>query len=1334
MPRNQEEDVPLAHAPILLLVYFHKAFRSEVADLQRVVSGALEQGVIHRGRCGLVAELLRRFEFLKLACKYHCAAEDEVIFLALDVHVKNVASAYSLEHKSIDGLFDSIFNRPSFQTICLRKKNSVPIVLMEDMLPWTLSFLSPQERVEVENCLKDIVPEEKSLHEVVLSWLGGNSHPSLEVQTSSGGSTDMRILIKPYSCTRYLGENWRATTLLNSNDIGHNPVDGLHLWHGAIRKDLIKLLEELYQSRRSSDYSNLDSVVVQLKFLADIITFYNTALEKLFCPVLNQLVKGSLSSTEGFPIESHIEGLQMLLYYSSPYDKSLSKFAEKLCWELESFVVEISKQFEFHEAEVFPIISKNCSHEMQQQLLYVSVHMMPLGLLKCVITWFSSHLSEDESRSILKKIKQGDTRIHDSFSSLLHEWFRAGCSGKISVEKFGMNLQQMFKSKFSFLSDQVKDASLSSPLQSKNKKSFIESEPRIKLMSSGTKGKSSFSSSFGSHNTRKYETSYSSVINLHIYFPDKIKTYQHISGENHSGSVPKDPKPMDFIYLFHKALKIDLQNLLYSSVHLAQNPWFLGDFYKRFQLIQFLYQIHSDAEDEVAFPALEAMGKFTNISHSYSMDHKLEIDHFGRVSFILDKLTELNVSISELNTNMDQIMRKHYQLCMNLHDTCKSLHKMLSDHIHREELEVWPLFRECFSLKEQEKIIGCILGRTNAEILQDMIPWLMGSLTQEEQHTMMSIWRQVTRNTMFDEWLREWWEGYDMSEVVEDSIVVPSTVVTDPLEIVYPYLCEATEQEGKLSSENRQLMEKDCISDTVKQMGDCNVDDKSKDSDLCDHSNLEYKGWDEKKRMEYEIEDVGCEIKPAQFFQAAQKSKYYDLLLKMNQEDLEAAIRRVSGDSSLDSQKKSYIIQHLLVSRWIVRQQHSLQIPSSDHEQEFPGQHPSYRDPLKLSYGCKHYKRNCKLVAPCCNQLHTCLRCHDEITDHVIDRKSVTEMMCMQCLKIQPIGPICSTLSCDKFSMAKYFCRICKIFDDEREIYHCPYCNLCRIGKGLGIDYYHCMNCNACMSRTLLVHICREKCFMDNCPICHEDIFTSNLPVKALQCGHLMHSKCFEAYTCTNYTCPICGKSLGDMQMPYWLKRKSQRNTQAKLKSYYAMTVRKEEKLPFIGSIINALSVPHTTPDSYVLHGLVSVIDYAHRATGWEADDLNSSLGCAHHLEVIIEENGILPQEAGVFHRLARDSEIPNHNYEGFGAWSQTHLMSGTQIPPLLRIALTQIFRNHVAVFASLSMEEPNVGDMVTTTNYRRTGLLKPHQSVEDTNLSRDTCPNACDKEAEKML
>lgn len=87
-------------------------------------------------------------------------------------------------------------------------------------------------------------------------------------------------------------------------------------------------------------------------------------------------------------------------------------------------------------------------------------------------------------------------------------------------------------------------------------------------------------------------------------------------------------------------------------------------------------------------------------------------------------------------------------------------------------------------------------------------------------------------------------------------------------------------------------------------------------------------------------------------------------------------------------------------------------------------------------------------------------------------------------------------------------CLTWKIFN--RQIYHCPYCNLCRVGKGLGVDYFHCMNCNACLSRSLSLHVCREKSFEDNCPICHEDFFSSTAPVKALPCGHMMHSACFQ--------------------------------------------------------------------------------------------------------------------------------------------------------------------------------------------------------------------------------
>jgi DNA-directed RNA polymerase subunit RPC12/RpoP len=33
--------------------------------------------------------------------------------------------------------------------------------------------------------------------------------------------------------------------------------------------------------------------------------------------------------------------------------------------------------------------------------------------------------------------------------------------------------------------------------------------------------------------------------------------------------------------------------------------------------------------------------------------------------------------------------------------------------------------------------------------------------------------------------------------------------------------------------------------------------------------------------------------------------------------------------------------------------------------------------------------------------------------------------------------------------LAAYFCNICRLFDDdsEKDIYHCPYCNVCRIGE-----------------------------------------------------------------------------------------------------------------------------------------------------------------------------------------------------------------------------------------------------------------------------------------------
>ncbi|XP_050871044.1 zinc finger protein BRUTUS-like At1g18910 isoform X1 [Lathyrus oleraceus] len=1178
----------LLDAPILLFVCFHKALRSELDQLRVFAETASLEDDPDRCR-EIIVKLQQRFQFVRLAHKYHCAAEDEIIFHALDAHVKNVVCTYSLEHNSTDGLFDSILHfldeltgssenisklfrelvycidilqtsiyqhmlKEEEQVFPLLIQNlstkeqaslvwqficSVPIMLLEEVLPWMVSFLSADKQAEVTQCFNEIAPMERALQEVLVSWLGSNrqtfsgTYFHREELQGSHGSQHIENFLGQSSCNRnYKDVSSQMKVNDKETEDGVNQVKVLHLWHNAIRKDLKEIQQELYLIRNSGCSQNLDSILIQLKFLADVLIFYSNALKKFFHPIPNKLAHSQFSkSIENLLGESHIEDIQQLLLYNSESEMPLTKFVEKLCGKLELFISAVNKQFSFQEIEVFPIFRENCRNGMQVRLLSLSMHMMPLGLLKCVITWFSVHLSEKESRSILYCIKEGNNSVSKAFAPLLHEWFRIGYSGKTSIEKFRQDLQYMFKRRHSFSSEKMKETCGFSFLSS-------DKQPH----KSCGKNCLSHSSSSGAKNVNKYETPYSTGINLHIFFPDtamKLNQHPRFHAANLSSvSFLNDPKPIDLIFFFHKAIKKDLDYLVLGSAQLEGHDEFI-DFQKRFHLICFLHQIHSDAEDEIVFPALEAIGQLKNISLAYTFDHKHEVEHFSKISRILDRLSELHplVSTTDSKIRVKRMLRRDH-LIKKLQEMCKSMHKLLSDHINREEIEIWPIIREFFSNREQGKIIGCMLGRISAEILQDMIPWLMASLTQEEQHILMFLWSMATKNTMFDEWLSEWWNGYSLAKAADGSNGAPLQNV-DPLDIISKYLSEEVLNElQEESSANKSInfWQKDLTGNSF-ELSNSNVDDKVKVTNAAQNysqcSKCTNQFHDIKKHTCNEVKPMG--ILTSRSFQHfdLDKSGHYDRLLKLSQDDLERVIRRVSRDSCLDPQNKSYIIQSLLTSRWIISQKiSSMEVNIKSDGLEFPGKHPSYKDPLKQIYGCKHYKRNCKLFAPCCNELHACIHCHDEVSDHLIDRKSITMMMCMKCLVIQPINATCSSVSCRNLSMAKYYCRICKLFEDEsRKIYHCPFCNLCRLGKGLGVDFFHCMNCNACMSRSLMIHTCREKSLEENCPICHEYIFTSCSPVKALPCGHVMHSTCFQEYTCFNYTCPICSKSLGDMQV-----------------------------------------------------------------------------------------------------------------------------------------------------------------------------------------------------------
>jgi len=190
-------------------------------------------------------------------------------------------------------------------------------------------------------------------------------------------------------------------------------------------------------------------------------------------------------------------------------------------------------------------------------------------------------------------------------------------------------------------------------------------------------------------------------------------------------------------------------------------------------------------------------------------------------------------------------------------------------------------------------------------------------------------------------------------------------------------------------------------------------------------------------------------------------------------------------------------------------------------------------------FGCKHYVRKCALVPACCNEeenatpvLYMCRLCHDEKEGHTMDRYATKKVVCLLCNTMQDVGEKC--VNCGE-TFAKYFCDVCKFYEDEdKNIYHCSDCNLCRLGRRE--DNQHCNRCGACISvESFPKHKCREGSLDAHCPICTEYLFTSVEKVVILRCGHSLHHKCFQDYIKGDFRCPLCLKSVADFK-PFFAK------------------------------------------------------------------------------------------------------------------------------------------------------------------------------------------------------
>ncbi|KAF2289857.1 hypothetical protein GH714_038927 [Hevea brasiliensis] len=150
--------------------------------------------------------------------------------------------------------------------------------------------------------------------------------------------------------------------------------------------------------------------------------------------------------------------------------------------------------------------------------------------------------------------------------------------------------------------------------------------------------------------------------------------------------------------------------------------------------------------------------------------------------------------------------------------------------------------------------------------------------------------------------------------------------------------------------------------------------------------------------------------------------------------------------------------------------------------------------PLDLGlghFGCTHYRRRCKIRAPCCDEIFDCRHCHIE-----------SKVICSLCSTEQDVQQHC--IQCG-VSMGNYFCSKWNFFDDDvsKQQYHCSECGICRTGGEE--NFFH----RCCYSILLKdSHNCVERAMHHNCPVCFEFLFDTTKDITVLPCGYTIHLEC----------------------------------------------------------------------------------------------------------------------------------------------------------------------------------------------------------------------------------
>ena len=476
----------------------------------------------------------------------------------------------------------------------------------------------------------------------------------------------------------------------------------------------------------------------------------------------------------------------------------------------------------------------------------------------------------------------------------------------------------------------------------------------------------------------------------------------------------------------------------------------------RFRFLKAVYTAHSEAEDEIVFPALEAKEALRRVSHAYALDHAREEA----------MLAGVGASLARLGSSPD--LGSARAAARDLASGTAALRASLETHVTAEERELWPLFAENFSAAEQEALVGVIVGRTGAEVLAATLPWVVAATTPDEAAAMMGSLRSATRGTAFDEWLASavgpavgGGGGGEAPAPTAPAKPPPPAPpppdalpgggkLADPLDEVVEYLGLGGGGGGGGGDDG----EGGSGAAAAAPAGGCGGDGRC--AGVCGSG-----GGATTAPSTPSAANRPCSAAAASTSAAAAAPSFrpgWEALFRLNQAQLEAAVRATWADEALAPARRAYLAQHLMTARFIVAQQRARRAGiggggrggggRGGGGEAAPPSPPSATaaavataSPPRPASPCPHYARRTRVVAPCCGREYGCRHCHDETEDHRLAPGDVATMACGWCGERGPAGAACASCAAPQ---ARYFCGICRLWDDTpgRAIYHCPFCNM----------------------------------------------------------------------------------------------------------------------------------------------------------------------------------------------------------------------------------------------------------------------------------------------------